>query len=94
MLNLEWGQIDLDHAFLIISAQEIKGGRDLKLPLAPEAVKLLEELTRHTESDYVFCKASGQPYRDIYSGFRSAFKWAGIKDCTLHTVKHTVAAIW
>ncbi|MFP3868197.1 MAG: tyrosine-type recombinase/integrase [Desulfobacteraceae bacterium] len=64
----------------------------INLPLAPEAVDLLKGITRHPTSDYVFCKMAGKPYKDIYSGFRLALKRAGIEDCTIHTLRHTVGS--
>jgi integrase len=90
VLNLKWSQVDLSHACVHISADEAKGGRDLRLPLAPEAVELLAKLSRHTGSNYVFCKEDGRPYRDIHSGFRLAVSKAGLKDVTIHTLRHTV----
>lgn len=92
VLNLKWAQVDLPHAALHIPADEAKGVRDLRLPLAPEAVELLAGLTRHPESDYVFYKENGRPYRDIYSGFRLAVKKAGLQDVTIHTLRHTVGS--
>jgi integrase len=92
VLNLKWGQIDLVHATLHIPANEAKGGRDMRLPLSREAVALLAGLPRHPESEYVFCKGNGQPYRDIYSGFRLAVKKAGLEDVTIHTLRHTVGS--
>jgi integrase len=92
LLNLRWEQVDLDNGNLFIAAEETKGKRDLKLPLAPEAVELLRNQTRHPESDFVFCKGNGEPYKYIYGGFREAIKKAGIKDCTLHTLRHTVGS--
>uniref|UniRef100_A0A7V4LBV5 Site-specific integrase n=1 Tax=Desulfobacca acetoxidans TaxID=60893 RepID=A0A7V4LBV5_9BACT len=92
ILNLKWSQVDLGHASLHIPADEAKGGRDLRLPLAPEAVELLSGLPRHPESDYVFYKENGRPYRDIYSGFRLAVKKAGLEDVTIHTLRHTVGS--
>jgi len=92
VLNLKWSQVDLRHACLHIPADEAKGGRDLRLPLAKEAVQLLAALPRHPGSDYVFCKEDGCPYRDIYSGFRLAVKKAGLQDVTIHTLRHTVGS--
>jgi integrase len=78
--------------YMIIAAQEAKRGQDLKLPLSPEAVDLLRDLPRDPESPFVFCKANGKPYQDIYSGFRLALKRAGLEDCTIHTLRHTVGS--
>ncbi|MGQ9687890.1 MAG: tyrosine-type recombinase/integrase [Desulfobaccales bacterium] len=90
--NLKWSHIDLPHYSLHIPAHEAKGGRDLRLPLAPEAVELLAGLSRHPESDYVFYKENSRPYRDIYSGFRLAVKKAGLQEVSIHTLRHTVGS--
>lgn len=92
LLNLKWSQVDLMHGLLTIPSEEAKGGRDLKLPLAPEAVELLRNHSRHSESEFIFCKANGEPYKYIYGGFREALKRAGIEDCTIHTLRHTVGS--
>jgi len=92
VLNSKWSQVDLRHACLHIPADEAKGGRDLRLPLAKKAVQLLAAFPRHPASDYVFCKEDGRPYRDIYSGFRLAVKKAGLQDVTIHTLRHTVGS--
>ena len=92
VLNLRWSQVDLSHACLHIPADEAKGGIDLRLPLSSEATELLAGLPHHPESDYVFCKDDGRPYRDIYSGFRLAVKKAGLQEVTIHTLRHTVGS--
>jgi integrase len=92
LLNLKWEQVNLHQGLLTIPAQEAKGGRDLKLPLAPQAVELLNIVPRHPDNCYVFCKPDGKPYKDIYSGFRLAVKRAGIEGCTIHTLRHTVGS--
>jgi integrase len=95
LLNLRWDQVklhDMQHSYMSISAEEAKGGHDLKLPLAPEAYELLMGLPRHPTSEYVFCKENGEPYKYIYAGFREALKRAGIEDCTPHTLRHTLGS--
>jgi integrase len=52
----------------------------------------LKSVPRHPDSCYVFCKTDGKPYKDIYSGFRLAVKRAGIEECTIHTLRHTVGS--
>lgn len=92
LLNLRWEHVDLTHGNLRIPADEAKGGRDMNFPLAPEAIELLKGIQPHPSSDYVFHKPDGAPYKDIYSGFRLALKNAGIEDCTIHTLRHTVGS--
>ncbi len=89
LLNLKWSHVDLPHKRYHLPGQETKGGDDLESTLSNLAINLLKGIHRHPESEFVFCKADGKPYKDIYHGFKGALKRAGIKDCTIHTLRHT-----
>lgn len=92
LLNLKWSQVDLTHGYFSIPAQEAKDGDDHEFPLSIEAIELLKSIPRLPESEFVFCKEDGKPYKDIYNGFKSALKRASIKDCTPHTLRHTMGS--
>jgi integrase len=46
-----WSEIDFDEALWTIPAERMKGGKPHKIPLAPEAIKLLHGLYREGDSD-------------------------------------------
>ena len=92
LLNLKWSQVDLTHGYFSIPAQEAKDGDDHEFPLSIEAIELLKSIPRLPESEFVFCKEDGKPYKDIYNGFKSALKRASLKDCTPHTLRHTMGS--
>lgn len=50
---------------------------------------LLQSLTRHIRSEYVFCKPDGSPYKDLKESFRKACSHVGIEDFVFHDFRHT-----
>lgn len=59
---MKWSQIDFDQQLLTIPASEMKAGKELKVPLASQAIKLLKEIKQHTSKyDYVFVTRYGRP---------------------------------
>lgn len=84
-----WSEIDLKTKIWTIPASRMKMGKEHKVPLCADAVKLLESLPR--ESDYLFTAPRGGQLSDmtisavckrmkvdaVPHGFRSSFKdWA------------------
>lgn len=90
-----WDEIDLKAKVWVIPASRMKAKREHKVPLATDAVKLLQDLPRFPESPYVFPAPRGGQLSDMsltavlrrmeadatVHGFRSTFRdWAA--ECT------------
>jgi len=90
-----WQEIDIDNMLWVIPGDRMKGGKTHTVPLSPEAIRILNELPRLYECDYVFPSPSGKRMSEngmsavlkkmkadvTQHGFRSTFKdW-----CRLHT---------
>jgi integrase len=53
-LGARWSEIDLNAATWTVPAERIKGKREHKVPLAPQALKLLRELPREEGNPLIF----------------------------------------
>jgi integrase len=90
ILQLKWELVDLEFGFIEVLAQQNKGHKIIKIPISNKLRETLEALPR--TSEYVFVNPdTGKPYRDIYDGFNTACKKAGIENFRFHDLRHTVA---
>ena len=86
-----WAEIDLQGAQWVVPAERMKAGKEHRVPLSTQAVRLLKALPRIEGSDVVFPGVKGQPLSDmtlsavmrrmevdaVPHGFRSTFRdWA------------------
>ena len=86
-----WSEIDLDGAIWTVPADRMKAGKEHRVPLSPQALKLLRDVPRVAGVDLVFPGRKGQPLSDmslgavmrrmgieaVPHGFRSTFRdWA------------------
>lgn len=59
---MKWSQINFSQKLLTIPASEMKSGKELKVPLANQAIKLLKEIKPHTgKYEHVFVTRYGRP---------------------------------
>ena len=88
-----WAEIDLPGRIWTVPAERMKAGKEHRVPLSDEVVKLLEALPRIVGNDYVFPAPRGGQLSDMaltavlrrmehggltQHGFRSTFRdWAG-----------------
>jgi integrase len=97
-LQARWNEVDLDAAVWTVPGSRMKGGKEHRVPLAPELVDMLRDLPR--EDDHPFLFLSAQPGRPLspesllrvmrrmerseaVHGFRSSFRvWAGEQSST------------
>lgn len=93
-----WSEIDLRQGIWTVPGERMKAGREHRVPLSPEAQRLLEQLPRIAGSDLVFPAARGGQLSDVTlsaalrrmgvdavpHGFRSTFRdW--VAECTRHS---------
>lgn len=86
-----WAEIDFKASTWTIPKERMKSGREHRVPLSTEAVKLLKPLPKGLDSPYVFTSLTGKQLSDmtlsavmrrmavdaVPHGFRSTFKdWA------------------
>lgn len=90
-----WDEVDFKNKVWTIPGERVKTGKEHKVPLVPDAVKLLKSLPRFQGSNFIFTAARGGPLSDmsisavcrrmkvdaVPHGFRSTFRdWCA--ECT------------
>mgnify|MGYP003634053932 CR=1 FL=1 len=88
-----WDEFDLEAGLWTIPAERMKASKEHRVPLAPQAIQLLQSLPRFDKESHVFGAPRGGPLSDMsltavlkrmgqtgvtQHGFRSTFRdWAG-----------------
>ena len=91
ILDLEWNQIDLDRKTLWIHADQAKGGKNLRIPLSPPAVNILEsERGKHVKRVFTY---NGRPMETVGQSFDRAVRKAGLENFCFHDLRHTWASL-
>jgi integrase len=92
ILSLKWSFIDFQNRLL--SIPETKNSDPLKIPMNQPLIDLLNSISRHPDSPYVFYKPDGSRYQNIdFDGFKAALKRAGIEEgFHFHDFRHTAAS--
>jgi integrase len=90
ILELEWNQVDLTRGILWIHGDQAKGGRDLRIPLNEEAIRILAgEEGKHGRRVFTY---QGRPLETIGSAFDRAVRKAKIENFRFHDLRHTWAS--
>jgi integrase len=92
--NLEWVNVNLEHNFITITAQEAKNKKIRRIAINKSLRELLLKLNLTRNGNrYVFENPkTGKPYTDLKRGWRSALERAGINDMRFHDLRHTFAS--
>lgn len=91
VLKLEWAQVNLQQAYMWVSATNSKNGKALSIPLNAQALAVLQkQVGKHptrvfTKAGKPICRANGKVWCD-------ALKRAGIVDFRWHDLRHTWAS--
>ena len=84
LLALEWRHIDLQRK--ILTVEHGKGDKSRIVPLCPQAVLVIEQMSRNSETHRLF------PTNSIKKSFTTALKRAGITDSRFHDLRHCFAS--
>jgi integrase len=90
ILSLKWEQVDLRHGFVLLD--NTKNGDCRQIPINSTLRATLEAIHRGPESEYVFTKNNGTPYKFVEYSFTQACRRAGITNFVFHTLRHTAAS--
>jgi len=94
LLNLRWEHISRDD--MEFRLPDTKTGFSRR-PLSPATLAVLDSMERMPGVPFVFRSAKNPTNRLSYSGVEKAFRRitarAGVKGCTLHTIRHWVATM-
>jgi integrase len=91
-LTLQKADVDLRRRLLTVQGAFAKNGETLTIPLNSKLREALRQRMLESESEYVFTKCDGKPYRSIQNIFRTACKRAGLVNVTPHVMRHTFAS--
>jgi len=91
-LTLRWEDIDMKRGLLTVQAAYAKSGQTRNIPLNSNARLALQRLRTAATGELVFAKPDGTPYHNIQGSFARVRKRSGLKDVTLHTLRHTFAS--
>jgi integrase len=61
----EWTEIDFDNSLWVISPEHTKSRQEHRVPLQPQAIKLLKSLTRSSESNLIFPSRTNKALSDM-----------------------------
>jgi integrase len=92
--NLEWVNVNLEHNFITVTAQEAKNKKIRRIAINRSLRELLLKLNlTRNGSRYVFENPkTGKPYTDLKRGWRSALERSGINAMRFHDLRHTFAS--
>jgi integrase len=83
-----WSEFDLNEKIWTIPAERTKGDKEHRVPLSPTAVKIVQDMKRVSQSDYVF--PGGRSRRPLSNmAFLQLIKRMGRKDLTAHGFRST-----
>jgi len=86
--KLQWGEIDLTRKLLILPASRVKNGRQHEVPLAAQAVAILERQQRRNSSDYLFGRRG---FNDWGEAKAKLDQRTGIAGWYLHDLRRSAA---
>jgi integrase len=94
VLSMRWGEIDLERAVWAIPALKFKTGKPLVIPLAVQAVEILEARKRaYGHTGYVFPSTGKTGHLvEPKAGWARLLKRAGLENLRLHDLRHTLAS--
>jgi len=90
ILSLLWENVDLVHGRITLLETKIHEKRII--PINSTLSSTLKGLVRNSNSQFVFCKGSGERFNDIRKTFCKTCLRAGIKHFNFHDLRHTYAS--
>ena len=93
IFSLKWENVSLERALLTIEGAYAKSGKTRHIPLNSEAISVLKEWRRQTDSsDLVFHNKDGLRFDNIKNGWATILNAAKIKNFRWHDLRHHFAS--
>jgi integrase len=94
VLSMTWAEIDLERAVWAIPGVKFKTGKPLVIPLAVQAVEILEARKRvYGHTGFVFPSTGKTGHLvEPKAGWARLLKRAGLENLRLHDLRHTLAS--
>jgi integrase len=90
ILSLTWDQVDFARGVITVERSKNDGVRHI--PMNSQLTEELEAIKLNATGNFVFSKKTGEPYKEIKTGFQAAQKRSEIKKCRFHDLRHTFAS--
>lgn len=88
VIQARWGEIDLAGKMFTIPAERMKAKREHRVPLSPPAIKLLKDMAKRKESEWVFPSIrAGRPLSNM--AMLALLKRMKRADLTVHGFRST-----
>jgi integrase len=95
ILNLTWGQVDLDEGFIKLRPEDTKTSEGRDVPLNRELVEMLRDMRPGIPLPQVpVFTYAGRSVGSIKRAFGTACRQAVIEDFTFHDLRHTAINNW
>lgn len=88
--NIEWSRVHLDDR--TISLWRPKVQNEAVLYMTDRAFEILSRRARERSGQHVFLNRKGGPRGYVSQSIRKALRNAGLRDCRIHTLRHTHAS--
>jgi integrase len=89
--DMAWSEVDLAHALWTIPTVRAKSGRAHQVPLAPDALALLQALPQFTPRDFVFTTTAGaKPVNGFSRSKERLDRVSGVTGWVLHDLRRTM----
>jgi integrase len=88
--NIEWQRIDLASRTIHLWRQKVQN--ETVLYMTDRVFNVLSRRAANKSTDYVFCNRNGDARGYSAMSIRKAIKRAGLRDCRIHTLRHTHAS--
>lgn len=87
VIRLRWSQVDMQRQCIHIDGDEMKGGKDIAIPLSAEAMSVVtQQIGKHHEFVFTF---RGRPFKVISSDtWKLIIEKAGLEDFRWHDLRH------
>jgi integrase len=89
--DMRWSEVDFDKKLWTIPAERMKGDRAHEVPLAPEALALIEQLPRFSGGESVFTTTGGaKPVNGFSKAKARMDKLSGVASWVIHDLRRTM----
>jgi integrase len=92
LAEMRWSEVDLDAKVWVIPAERSKNGKPHVVPLSAYALKVLNEVPRFLDCDFVFTTTRKSPVSGFSKMLRRLSEWSQTSDWRLHDLRRTAAS--
>lgn len=89
LLRLDWGDVDLDHHQVTVTAERAKNSRARVVPLLPRAQRILAGLPRHGRARTVIWHREGDQFSELNHALQRYGSRVGVTGIRWHDLRRT-----